>query len=291
YEFVKYQLERTEYSIETQSIYTSGDLPSSSPFYNPEGKKLEDYRGMKGINWQDEVFRKGATSIHEISLRGGSGQTQYSLSGSVFKQEGVVINSGDSRATGRIAINQTINKQLKTGVVVNYSDNPSYGKLLAGSATNGYNYLMYSVWGYRPVSGYENESGIDENLLNQEFDSESEPNNYLINPVTNLNNEDRRSRKKNLSSNGYIEYRINNNLTLKGSAAYMAFEQQTTGFYNSLTNSGTPRNPSNRGVNGNLSSANINMWKSSAFMTYRKRINRKHDVNVMIGTDFYQNAS
>src|SRR5690606_3651795 len=117
-----------------------------------------------------------------------------------------------------------------TGLVVNYSDNPSYGKQLSGSATNAYNYLMYSVWGYRPVSGYENELGIDESLLNNEIDPESETANYLINPVMNLNNEDRKSRKRNLSSNGYIEYRINNNLTLRGAAAYMAYEHQTTGF-------------------------------------------------------------
>src|SRR5699024_2466322 len=99
------------------------------------------------------------TSIHELSLRGGKDGTQYSLSGSVFNQEGVILNSGADRVTGRLAFDHNINKKLKTGIVANYSSNPSYGKLLSGSATHGYDYLMYSVWSYRPVSGKEGVGG------------------------------------------------------------------------------------------------------------------------------------
>ncbi|NGF56595.1 TonB-dependent receptor [Parapedobacter sp. SGR-10] len=291
YEFVKYQLERTNYSNQTRNLYTPGDFPETSPSYDPEGKTLEDYRNIKGINWQDEVFRKGTTSIHELSLRGGNRQTRYSLSGSIFRQEGAVINSGQNRVTGRIAIDQEISKKLKTGVVANYSDNPSYGKLLSGETTHGYSYLMYSVWAYRPVSGREGPSGVDEELLNEDVDPESPEDNYLINPVTNLMNTDRRNRRKNLTGNGYLNYNINKNLTWRSTAAFMQYQSETTGFYNSRTNSGTPRNPNNRGVRGSLSSTNINTWRFSTYMTYRKRFNRIHNLNVMVGIDFDERNS
>src|SRR5699024_7440727 len=103
---------------------------------------------------------------------------------------------------------------LKTGIVANYSSNPSYGKLLSGSATHGYDYLMYSVWSYRPVSGKEGVGGIDEDLLNNDFDPESEENNYLINPVMTVENEDRRRKRTNLTANGYLDYSINKALNL-----------------------------------------------------------------------------
>ncbi|NGM61268.1 TonB-dependent receptor [Sphingobacterium sp. SGG-5] len=288
YEFVKYQRELNNNSEATYNMYTPKDLPESSPFYKPDGKTLEDYRNIPGINWQDMAFRNGNTSIHQLSVRGGTAQTRYSLSGSIFNQQGVILNSGTGRVTGRVAIDQTINKKLKTGVIVNYSNNPSFGRVISGEETHGYSYLLYSVWGYRPVSGREDESGIDEALLNGELDPDSEGSTFLINPIMNLENEDNKQRKINLSGNGYLDYRFNNNLTLRTNAAYMSFEYETTGFYNSMTNRGTPRNPNNRGTQGTLSYTNLNTWKSSTFLTYRKKFNQVHNLNVMAGVDFYQ---
>src|SRR5690606_17826583 len=67
-----------------------------------------------------------------------------------------------------------------------------------------------------------------------------------------------------------------------------SFEYENTGFYNSMTNRGTPRNPNNRGTQGMLSYTNLNTWKSSTFLTYRKKFNQVHNLNVMAGVDFYQ---
>jgi TonB-linked SusC/RagA family outer membrane protein len=291
YEFVRYQLESNNNSVLMQSMYTPRDLPEDNAFYKANGKTLADYKNIKGVNWQDLIFRDGTTAIHELSVRGGNLQTRYSLSGSIYKQNGVVINSGTDRVTGRIAIDQTLTKKLKTGVIANYSNQPSFGKLVSGTATHGYNYLMYSAWGYRPVSGNEGSSGIDEELINGNTDPESEENNYLINPVTNLQNEDRLSRGINLTTNAYLDYQITKHLNLRTTGAYMAYEVESTGFYNSLTNRGTPQNPNNRGVQGDVGLNRTNMWKSSTFLTYKNQFNKIHQVNVMAGADFYESAS
>lgn len=291
YEFVRYELERTNYSETIQNLYTPADLPKTSPFYKANGHTLDDYRNIPGINWQDQVFRNGYTGIHEISMRGGNTNTRYSLSSSIYSQQGVVINSNSNRVTARLALDQTINKKLKTGIVTNYSNNPSTGKLISGLSTHGFDYLMYSVWGYRPVSGKEDIGMIDDQLLDADFDSESEPSSYLINPVVSVKNEDRRNRKINLTANAYVDYNINPYLTLRTTGAFMAYEVETSGFYNSLTSRGTPRNPNNRGSQGDMAITKINMWKSSTFLTYKRKFNNMHNLNVMLGTDFYESAS
>lgn len=291
YEFVKYQRELTNHNEQTYSLYTPKDLPETSPFYKADGRTLEDYRNMQGINWQDQAFRSGKTNIHQLSLRGGTPQTRYSLSSSIFNQQGVIINSGTSRVTARLSLDQTINKKLKTGAVVNYSNNPSFGRVISGEETHGYSYLMYSVWGYRPVSGRENEFGIDEVLLTGEIDPESDATSFLINPVLNLQNEYSRQSKKNLTGNGYVDYRINNALTLRTNAGYTSYEVEDRGFFNSMTNRGTPRNPNNRGTQGILGYTNLITWKSSTFLTYRKRFDRLHNVSVMAGIDFHQTST
>src|SRR5690606_7918025 len=88
---------------------------------------LEKYRGVKGIDWQDMLFRTGATNIHNLSLRGGSTQTKYMLSGSIFEQEGTIVNSGFQRYQGRFSVDQTINNKLSTGININFNRGNSHG--------------------------------------------------------------------------------------------------------------------------------------------------------------------
>lgn len=98
YEFVKYQLELNP------DLY--------GPIYLKDGQTLESYRDRKGINWQDEIFRNAYVQNHSLSLRGGTEQTKYAISGSLLDQPGIIINSGFKRYQGRIVVDQTVNKKL-----------------------------------------------------------------------------------------------------------------------------------------------------------------------------------
>ena len=94
-------------------------------------------------------------SNHELAVRGGNGKTTYSLSGSAMKQDGIVKFSGYDRYQGRFRIDQGLNDKVKIGLNVNYSALKSYGTTpsnLSNSSSSTSN-LMFSVWGYRPVSG------------------------------------------------------------------------------------------------------------------------------------------
>ncbi|WP_353140513.1 TonB-dependent receptor plug domain-containing protein [Pseudopedobacter sp.] len=98
WEFVNLQMEIS--ATRTKEIYTRADLypgnpddpnDPADPRYDPEGRTLEDYRNLPGIDWQDLMFRKGLTQNHNIAIRGGNRNTKYSLSGSVFAAIGILL--------------------------------------------------------------------------------------------------------------------------------------------------------------------------------------------------------
>ena len=73
---------------------------ASTTAFFANGKTLEDYRNVKGVNFQDYVLRTEQYKIITHS-KGGNDQTMYSISGSVYNQEGVIINTGLNRYSGR----------------------------------------------------------------------------------------------------------------------------------------------------------------------------------------------
>src|SRR5690606_37338124 len=91
YEFVKYELERSP-GIATQVFFR--DLYDENESNIATVDDLERYRGIKGVDWQDKILQDGSTGIHSLSLRGGTKQTRYSASGSIFNQGGSIVNSG-----------------------------------------------------------------------------------------------------------------------------------------------------------------------------------------------------
>ncbi len=58
-------------------------------------------------DWQDEVFRTAYSQSHNLSLTGGTSNTQYRASFGYLDQEGIIKRSDLKRYTGRINITQT----------------------------------------------------------------------------------------------------------------------------------------------------------------------------------------
>src|SRR5690606_9114876 len=105
---------------------------------------------------------------------GGNKSTKYSFSGSVFDQKGVIMNSGFNRKQGRMTLDQTFTDKFKVGVDARYTSTKTYGTSPGDpdSRNSSMNYLMYSVWGYRPVT-----YNPDQDILDQLFDPDVNVNN------------------------------------------------------------------------------------------------------------------
>jgi TonB-linked SusC/RagA family outer membrane protein len=75
------------------------ELASGNP-YGWTDSELTDLR-QTNTNWEDVLLRTGYTQSHQISASGGSENTTFFLSGSIFDQTGTVPNTGLKRYTGR----------------------------------------------------------------------------------------------------------------------------------------------------------------------------------------------
>lgn len=295
YDFVRYQLERSNNSEAVRRVYTPAELPETSEFYNPDGNTLESYRNVRGIDWQSLIFQNGLTAINTMALRGGTDQTKYSVSTSLYNQQGIVINSGSNRFTGRVSLDQNISKKVKLGLIGNYSTQPSYGQISASNAQtagHAYGYLMYAAWGFRPVTGREDLSGVDESFIDEEYDEEAGTGTFAINPVQTLRNEDRRTSRITFTTNAYLDYNINNQLLLKVTGGYNSGNTESTAFYNSKTNRGSPLNPSNsRGITSSLTFTELPVWKTAATLTFRNKNRKIHNATIMGGVEYQERGS
>lgn len=272
YEFVKLQAERDPLGILLNYLVT--------------GRDLEYYRTAESTDWQDKLFETAPMQNHSISVMGGTKATKYSVSGNLFDQKGVLVNSGFNRKQGKVTLDQVFSDKFKVGTSIIYTSSKTYG---ANPATpdqsfSAMNYLMYSVWGYRPVSftGAETE----ELLTDPDLSADDARNDYRINPILSAKNELRQNFENRLVANGFAEYAFTKNLKLKITGGFNNVAYKQENFNNSLTRYGYWGSTDK--VNGSLLYTNSNTWQNENLLTYNKKIGQ-HNFNAVAGLIFQEN--
>jgi TonB-linked SusC/RagA family outer membrane protein len=270
YEFVKYQVDLNPATANT--YYLSG-----------KNRTLEDYLNIEGVDWQDQVFRTSINRIHNIAIRGGNQQTKYSVSGSIFDQEGILLNSAYNRYQGRISIDQIISKKLSAGFNVNISKRMSDGSVIReGEGSTVTSHLLTRVWAYRPVTGSE-----DTNLLEEEMDDEAE-NQYdaRFNPVMTSMNAYNIRKNTDVSANGYVNYKINSAFTFKSTATVFNSTNNSENFYSSKTPQGSLISYFNtKGINASISSGERLTLSNNNTLTFNKTYQKNHKITAMGGVE------
>lgn len=278
YEFLKYQVELNPNLATTQAYFTND-------------KTLEDYRNVQGTNWQDKVLRTGAVQIHNIALRGGSKQTQYSVSGSLYDQKGVIINTGYKRYSGRITIDQNINDRIKAGITTNYGRVSTFGQVISANAgnTSPSTYVMMRTWIYRPIAP-DPSVNLEEELVDTDAVNASD---FRVNPFIDLENQYQYNITDVLDGNAYVSYKITDGLTFKSTAGIRHNKARADRFYNSKTSQGSPFNPANiNGVNGSVAYTTSNSYFNENTLNYKKQINdHSFDALLLFGVNGLNSVS
>ncbi len=69
-----------------------------------------------GTDWWDAIFRVAPIHNHTVTFSGGSEKGRYSISGNYYDQEGIIENSGVTRGSIRVNLDQELKSWLKMGV-------------------------------------------------------------------------------------------------------------------------------------------------------------------------------
>ena len=138
----------------TQSVAHRYDLLNSQQFAkfanewsanNATGVIFTDPASLPNTDWQSLIFRSAPLSNIQVGVTGGGNgpnATRYALSGGVFNQEGVVINSGFKRISLRGNLDQSIGDKFRLASTVTLSrvnsrSVPTDGSLNGGAGAVG----------------------------------------------------------------------------------------------------------------------------------------------------------
>ena len=153
YEFVELQNEIYALNGNTNQFIkpSDGDLANGIKEYS-----LDDYKDESMWNdWQDAIYRTSLSQNYNLSLSGGSKEAgnRYNASFSVVDQDGIIVKSNFQRYQGKFNFQQKIGKRVTVDILANYSRAITNGvtPTNAQQSSSATGWLVYSVWGYRPV--------------------------------------------------------------------------------------------------------------------------------------------
>jgi TonB-linked SusC/RagA family outer membrane protein len=238
----------------------------------------------EGYDWQNAVLQTGLVQNHSLSIGGGDEKSRYFISGNYLTQEGIVLNSGFDRFTGRInydrevfsgfsvGVNLTANKSVQNSLTtfeqVNYNSSP-YSKGIANSLT----YALYIP----PVVPFYDSNG-DYNYNNPFEYAYLRESGTTANPISDLKNSTAETVYTVLLGNFYAQYTPVAGLTAKINLGTNI--GHTTQNYFSPSYTAIGLEPDGIGGVGNK---RTQILLTEFTLNYAKRFNDVHSFDIMAG--------
>ncbi|WP_299823776.1 SusC/RagA family TonB-linked outer membrane protein [uncultured Pontibacter sp.] len=159
---------------------------------------------VQRYDYQDEIFRTALGTENNISVSGGSANTQYFLSGNFLSNQGIVDGSSFNRGGARVRLDQTLNDWISVSFGANYTlstseEIPNGGLLETYGALTGFIFSNNFI-NPQPVNGVY-PSTAPTNVLRRtnpleainRFDFQQRTNRFIgdfqlmLTPINNLN--------------------------------------------------------------------------------------------------------
>lgn len=284
YDFVKLQAEMHPVFSTSNPYFkrNAEDEAAGLPPYT-----LADYEDVTSYDWQDMIYRPAFTQEYNVSVSGGSKEAgnRYNVSFSATDQDGIIQASNFQRYQGKINFQQKLGKKVQLDLLANYSRSITNGvtPTNAQQSSSASGWLMYSVWGYRPVVPLAN-AGDSDSIVDAIIDSEAAgSNDYRFNPAKTVRNEYRKSIVDYVNANLGLTWEIVEDLKLKVTGGYTLNKRRREEFNGSETYTGYPGSPSGKGVNGAIYWTDKVSWVNENTLTWNKRFQRKHNLQLLGG--------
>lgn len=270
YDFVSLQLE-TNPSKYGDTYFKSGNDENGVPY---KYQSLEDYRNFPdAIDWQKEAFRPTWSQNHDISVRGGTKASQYTISYSYFDEDGIFVNSGYKKHNARVKIRQEITNWLIVDGSLNYTNSTKTGAGTGGSQ-------LANLIAYRPVGGLKvSQYDLRHLMYDPTAAEESNFDSNRINPIIQAESVDSSTKQEQWIGNVAATIKFNKHLSFKSAATYNTNYQRRDNFYHETTSNAYRAG----GPFGETTMARNKRWQISNTLTYQNRFKKKHNLNLMLG--------
>ncbi len=278
YERAKYTENATDTAVVAQYIKRMSNYDTIAPTYS-------NY--INPMDWQERIMGRSARqATHNISVSGGTAVTQYNLSITSNKQQGLLLNSDYNRKLASFKFDHKVSDKLKVGFNVRYNVQSVDGAGTSDVGGAGSNRLRQFTR-YRPLIL----PGQEEDTYDADLDARN-PGNGLneLNPLKVLEAEYRKRTITAYNFSGYFNYAMFKNLSFRSTFGYDVNKTESKAFDDTLT--GTSRvynklpiltltNNERYTINNSnvLSFTNPSLFKS------------KHGLDILVGHEIYETVN
>ncbi len=275
YDFVMLQYDRSKFSTDT-STFTS---------YGKDWQALQAYKKVPFYDWQKTMFGRDAIQqSHNISVSGGTVQTQYYLSLTDNAQDGIFQNSEYDRKIVNFKFDHKATDNIKLGFSVRYNKTT-----VDGSGTtdpNGDQSLSFlrQIVRYRPfIAAGQSADNTDPTLENATGGNGL----TLINPILLNNGLYRNNVTNNFVYNGYLNYQLTKSISFRTTLGYDITDLQQNAFNDAIEI--YSRKNSDSMPNAAITRDRKVILNNSNVFTYSNSI-KDNPFTLLLGEETYQNT-
>lgn len=251
-----------------------------------QGDWVKDF---PNVNHLEEIFRVAPIHSHELSFSGGNERTQYLISGTLFKQDGIIKGTDYSRYNMRSNVSSDLKDWLK--VTLNVSGGFSNNRLVSSSgdgyAGEGGSVVRYALFRNPAIPVYdENNEFVD---LPSEYYGNSVYNSFFgdgYSPEGLCANTDRTRKIKSLLISGSALLTLPANFFVKATAGTDYNDTEMREF-NKTWGTANRINSTN---SLNVSTVEQNTWTVNTTLNHSITISDKHNITSLLGGEAIRNT-
>lgn len=281
YNFVLYQYERAKYTENATDTGTAAQYIKRMSNYDTIAAAYSNYPNP--ADWQKIMMGRNALqSTHNISVSGGTAATQYNLSLTANKQQGLLLNSDYDRKLASFRFDHKASDKLKVGFNVRYNLQNVSGAGTSDQGGAGSNRLRQYTR-YRPLIL----PGQTEDYYDPTLDANSPGNGLnLLNPIQLSNNEYRARKTTSYNLNGYVNYNFTKKLSFRSTFGYDVNAVENRMYDDTLT--ATSRSWSRLPVLNSAQNTRTSINNSNVFTYSNPAIaHSKGSLDVLVGHEIY----
>lgn len=185
------------------------------------GMMLDVFEKGEWVDWEKLMISQALQQKHDVLVQSGNDKTKYAFGIGGYTQDGMVLNSGFEKVSGRLNIDHKLTKNISLGA------NLSFSRAWKESADGSFNSFVTMP----PLAKVYEEDGV---TLRKDVTEAGESH---FNPLWNINNSENRSQTDRLLMNLFadwkiakgLSYRLNASLSERNvdSGSYLGIEHTT----------------------------------------------------------------
>ncbi|WKL45826.1 TonB-dependent receptor [Flavobacterium pectinovorum] len=195
-----------KWQYEYASLKDNTDLSSYEKYFG-SWNDYDMYKGMKGNNWQRQVFgRTGEVQSRDLSIRGGSDKMNYNFNYAHYDEKAIMLGSDFNRNNLSLALNSKASDKVDLSFTVRYSDTEiNGGGMNEQNEVSSADSRLKNVVGYAPIpvpglTTDDTDEAVSENLTH---------------PFVAIYDTDRQQFRKNYNLLGSFSWKLTSDLVFK----------------------------------------------------------------------------